>query len=222
MRAAIVIAVAAVALALSTVARAGSNVAALDDAHPNQVTVTTGLEYGLVLGAGYERSVTLLGRRIALAGDATLAWAEADAGDYRLRAGATAPIIGRGAWRLVGSVAPTVRGTSNATADMTGVGVDAAVLAGRYVPRWFVALELGFDWAIATRIVHSDAYRMSVYEDARDGWYGDPGGNLRYGMQGGVSVGRYGVILRAGTMRDTSGRPPLLPFYATLAVDARF
>jgi hypothetical protein len=115
-----------------------------------------------------------------------------------------------------------VRGTSNAISDMTGVGVDASVLAGRYVRRWYAALELGFDWAIATRIVNSDAYRMSVYEGARDGWYGDPGGNFRYGVQGGVSVGRYDVILRAGQLRDTSGGAPLLPFYGTLAVGARF
>jgi hypothetical protein len=61
-----------------------------------------------------------------------------------------------------------------------------------------------------------------AYPDARDGWYHTTGGNLRYGLQGGLSFGRYDTILRAGKLVDVDGNAPLVPFYATLAVASRF
>lgn len=105
---------------------------------------------------------------------------------------------------------------------MIDLGGDVAVLAGHYAPRWFAAAEVGFDWALATHIDHSDAYRMLVYADARDGWYGNTGGLFRYGLQGGITFGGNDVVLRAGQLRDVAGNPPLFPIYGTLSYDRRW
>ena len=105
---------------------------------------------------------------------------------------------------------------------MTGVGADVGAVGGYYARHWFVAGELGFDWAMSTYVAHSDAYRSAVFDGARDGWYPNPGGNARAGLQGGVSFGRYDAILRLGQVRGIDGDPPLLPFYGTLALDARW
>lgn len=58
---------------------------------------------------------------------------------------------------------------------------------------------------MSTYVDHTDAYRSLVYAGARDGWYANPGGNLRAGLQGDVSFGRYDVIPRLGEVRDTGG-----------------
>jgi len=214
-------AVLVVLLALSTAAHADS-VGAVSSDRPSSVTVQAGAEYGFVAGAGYGRLVSWLGRPWLLGGDATLGWAEADLGDYRLRASVATPIASRGPWQVIGALAPTLRGTDNDAARMTDLGIDAAVTAGRYVPRWFAAVELGFDWALATHIAPSQMYRDTVFPDARTGWYTAPGGNLRYGAQAGLAIGRCLATLRLGQLRDVSGRQPLLPFYGTLAVATRW
>ena len=209
-------------LLVSTGARAQElNLGALDQAQ-NRVSVRTGAEYGFVAGVGYARVVPFLDRQLVLTSDFTLPWAGLDLSDYRLRVGAVMPIVGARRWKLAGSIAPTVRGTKNDISRMTDVGADIGLVGGYYAPRWFAAGELGFDWAMTTYLAHSDAYRSTVYAGARDGWYANPGGNLRAGLQGGVSFGRYDVVLRVGAVRDTSGEPPLLPFYGTLAFDTRW
>lgn len=197
------------------------NLRSLDE-EPNRVHVSTGAEYGFVAGAGYSRILPLLDRKIVLTGEATLPWASFDLADYRVRTGALVPIVGSTRWKLAGALAPTLRGTHNAVGSMTDLGVDVSVVGGFYMPRWFVALEAGVDLALTTHVSHSDAYRMTVHADAKDGWFAHAGANLRGGLQAGVSFDRYDVILRAGQVRDSSGAAPLLPFYGTLAVAARW
>ena len=157
-----------------------------------------------------------------MTGDVTLPWAGLDASDYQVRVGGLAPIVGTRRWRLAGTLAPTVRGTNNEIGRMTSVGADLGLQGGYYAQHWFVAGEFGFDWAVTTHIAHSDLYRETVYEGARDGWYATPGGNIRAGLQAGASFGRHDLVLRAGKMVDVGGAPPMLPFYATLTLDTRW
>lgn len=192
------------------------------DATPNRVHVSTGAEYGFVAGVGYSRVMPMLDRHVVLMGDITMPWAGFDLADYRLRAGALVPIVGSGAFQLAGSVAPSVRGSSSRINTMTDVGLDTSLVGGFYARRWFVALEAGVDLALTTHVTHSDAYRMNVYPDAKDGWYSDPGANIRGGVQAGVSIDRYDVTLRIGEVRDSAGEAPLLPFYGTLTAAARW
>ena len=184
--------------------------------------VTTGAEHGLVLGAGYARAMTLFDHPLVLSGDAALQWAEVDPSDFRLRAGALVPIVGADRWKLIGGVTSIVRGTNNDVARMINVGADVMLAAGYYAPHWFAAGEGGFDWAAATHVTHSDAYRMRVYADARDGWYGNAGATLRYGLHTGVSFGGNDVVLRAGRLHDIAGQPAAFPLYVTLGYDRRF
>jgi hypothetical protein len=151
-----------------------------------------------------------------------LPWAGFDFSDYKLRAAALVPIVGTQRWKLAGTLAPTLRGSTNQISTLADFGVDLGLVGGYYRRRGFVAGELGFDAALSTHVTHTDAYRMTVHEDAVDGWYSNPGGNLRFGLQGGVTLARYDVILRVGQLRDTGGAPPLFPFYGTVTVNARW
>ena len=198
------------------------NLAKIDEQAPNHVHVRTGAEYGFVAAAGYGRAVPFLGRTILLEGDATLPWGGFDAGDFRLRASALVPLVGTGHWRLAGSLAPTLRATSNDVSRMTNLGIDLGAVGGYYSSGWFAGGELGFDWALTTHVAHSDLYRRIVYAGARDGWYANPGGNFRLGVQAGVSFSRYDLVLRVGELRDMKGEGPMFPLYGTLALDTRW
>jgi hypothetical protein len=198
------------------------NLARIDAQTPNHVQVRSGAEYGFVAGVGYARAVVFLDRTILLGGDATLPWGGFDAGDYALRTSALVPIVGVDHWRLAGSLAPTVRGTRNDASRMTSLGIDLGAIGGYYAPGWFAAGELGFDWAMTTHVAHSDLYRRIVYAGARDGWYANPGGNFRLGVQAGLSFSRFDLLLRVGKLRDIKGDGPMFPLYGTLGVDTRW
>ncbi|MFL5306721.1 MAG: hypothetical protein ACJ8F1_16005 [Polyangia bacterium] len=211
-------------LATSIAARAAEvNLTTLDDDDaPNYVHLRTGAEYGFVAGVGYDHAVTVGSRRLLLTSDLTFPWASIDRSDYRFRVGAVLPVALTYHWRLAAALSPTIRHTVNDAATMTGLGADASATGGYYAHHWFAAAELGFDWNGITHVNNSQLYRDTVYDGARDGWYGDYGGNIRTGGQVGASFSRYDVVLRAGVLRDASGEVPLLPFYGTLTVAARW
>lgn len=192
------------------------------DAEPNRVHVTTGAEHGFVAGAGYTRVLPFLDRHLALTGEAIFPWAGVDLSDYKLRARALVPLVGTTHVKLAASVSPILRSTKNDVGRMTNAGVDMGLVGGYYARRWFVGLEAGFDALLSTHVAHSAEYRDQAFMDAKDGWYSNTGGNLRGGVQGGIAVGRYDVTLRAGQIRDVSGGKPMLPFYGSLSVDARW
>ena len=205
---------------LAPVAAHADNFAAIAEGQ-NVTTVTTGVEHGLVVGAGYEHVASIAGRPIVIGGDFSVSAAGMDPSDSRVRIGALVPIVRGGAWQWIGGFAAVTTSTDNDVARMIDVGADFAMLGGYYAPRWFAAAELRFDWAIATHIAQSDAYKMQ-YSGARDGWYGNAGGLIRGGLQTGVSFGGNDLTLCGGMMRDDAGNPPMLPFYATLAYDRRW
>jgi hypothetical protein len=211
----------AVLLASPLTARAQVNFGALED-NAQLASVSTGSEHGLVLGVGYASVVPVADRPLLLGANATLQWGDVDLSDFKLRAGALVPIVRHGQWTVAGGLAAVVRGTSNDAARLTNVGADTVILAGYYRRGWFAAGEIGFDWALATRIDHSDAYRMQVFSDARDGWYRMTGGTFRYGLQGGASFAANDVVLRLGWLRDLAGDPLLFPLYGTVTYDRRW
>ena len=187
----------------------------------NSVTaVSTGAEHGLVVGAGYAYVAELTGHRFVLGADLMID--AADVRDLALRTGMLVPVIGDGSWTLIAGAGAIVRSGHSDVAQLVDVGLDLSVLAGRYSRRWFAAGEVGFDAALATHISNSDSYRMLVYPDARDGWYGNTGGLFRFGVQGGVSLGTSDIMVRAGMLRDAAASPPVLPIYATLGYDRRW
>ena len=101
-----------------------------------------------------------------------------------------------------------------------GLGANAGLTGGYYAQHWFAAGELGFDYALTTHIAHAQLYRDRVFENARDGWYVNSGGNYRLGGQAGASFGRYELALRAGILRAMMGGRPMFPLYATVALSA--
>lgn len=219
----LVLAAAVAVLGASQVARAQEvNLSRLDDEPANRVHLRTGAEHGFVAGVGYARTVSLLEHRLLVLGDVSLPWAGLDVADYRVRTGVLVPFAATRRWRLAGTLAPTVRGTSNVAARMTSLGADAGVQGGFYARHWFVAAEVGLDWAATTHVANTASYRQIVYADARDGWYALSGGTYRYGLQAGASFGRYDLALRVGKLGELGGGQPMLPFYGTLAVDARW
>jgi hypothetical protein len=210
------------ALAPSTTALADTNLATTSTDRPHIISVRTGLDHALTGQLGYDHVLApraLGGRLLILGADLTMPWARPDLGDLALRLGATMPLVESGSWKLAARLGPTVRTTDNALARMVAVGADAELVGGYYRRRGFVAAEAGIDWAAATHITNSDAYKMNVYPDAQDGWYRSTGGTIRAGVQGGLSLSSYDIVLRVGRPIAIDLDAQTIPFYAMLGVN---
>lgn len=213
--------VASVVLALAAAARASAqelNLATTSTARPSIVEVRTGLDHGFLGEVGYRRVLAWQDRQIFVGGDVVMPWAEADLGDYRVRATVGLP-FGWEHWKLAGWLSPTLRRTENVASEMTALGVDLRLTGGYYARRWFIAGEAGLDWNAATRIAFSDAYRTRVYSGAKDGWYRTPGGTTYTGLHAGVSFSSFDVIVRAGHPRTTALDQQTVPLYVTVGVN---
>lgn len=208
-----------VALLASTAHADELNLATITPEHPHILRVRTGLDHAFVGEVGYDHVFGLCDRVLIAGLDVALPWAELDASDFQIRLGATLPLVERGAWKLLGRLGPTVRGTDTAAAQMTSLGVDARVAGGYFRTRGFVALEAGVDWAATTHITHADAYREQVYPDAQDGWYRATGGTLRAGVYGGVSFRHVDAVLRVGRPFAIDFGDQTIPFAVTLGAN---
>ncbi len=217
--AALAIAVGAVA-ASSTAAAQDFNFGALRDDDRHILHVGVGMEDAVVASLGYGHVLSLMGRTVVLGG--TVDVVPAHASDWRLRVGAVFPVASYAGWMVGAKTLGIVRNASNDMNRMSNLGVETSLFGGFYAERWFLAAEAGVDWATATYIHHTDAYRRLVYENAQDGWYSSTGAALVYGVSGGYSFSSVDLVVRAGQRRDFSLSTWLLPFYATVGAAVRF
>ncbi|MDX2089442.1 MAG: hypothetical protein SFX73_16435 [Kofleriaceae bacterium] len=208
-----------VAVLASTAHADELNLANTTPARPHIVSVRTGLDHAFVAEVGYDHVFGLCDRVVIAGLDIAVPWAGLDVSDFQVGLGATMPLLERGAWKLLGRLGPTLRGTDTAAAQMTSLGLDARISGGYFRTRGFAAAELGVDWAATTHISHADAYREQVYPDAQDGWYRATGGTLRAGLYGGVSFGNVDAVLRVGRPFAIDFAEQTIPFYVTLGAN---
>jgi hypothetical protein len=197
------------------------NVARFDEER-NRVYTSFGLDPALVGAVGYGRVVRVLGHDFQLTGDAGVATARMDARDFRARVGTQTSLVHWRSAHLTGSATFITRGTENAIYRGLNFGADLAATLGVYRRRWFAAGEVGKDKAVITHVTHSDYYRTHYHADAKDGWYLDAGGTVRWGLTGGVAVGRAEVVGRAGLHRTERRNALVAPGYASLGVGFGF
>ena len=216
---------AALALALGSLAVCGPaaaqelNFGAVRPDQRHVLHLGAGVEDAAVVSLGYSRLLPVLARTLALTSELDLV--PVHTADWRLRAGAAAPIASYGRWMAGGKALGIVRNASNAVNRMTNLGVETSAWVGFYDARWFVAAEAGVDWAAATYIKHTERYRQVVYADAKDGLYSSTGASVVYGVFGGYSFTSFDLVLSAGQRRDFQLDTWMLPFYATVGVNVR-
>jgi hypothetical protein len=166
--------------------------------------------------------VRVLGHDFQLTGDAGVVTARMDARDFRARLGTQTSLAHWRSLHLTGSATAIARGTDNAVYRGFSWGADLTGALGVYRRRWFAAGELGKDKAIITHVTHTDWYRTHFYPDAKDGWYLDAGGTVRYGLAGGVALGRAEVAGRVGWHRTEKRNALASPVYASAGVGFGF
>jgi hypothetical protein len=192
------------------------------DAHPNRVYASVGLDPAFVSSVGYGRVVRVQGHGFQLGGEVSLAAAQLDTRDFRVRLGVQTSLVHWRSVHFTGSATAITRGTDNVIFRGLNFGADFTGAIGVYRPRWFAAGDFGKDKAVITHITHSDWYRTHYYPDAKDGWYLDAGGTYHYGFMAGVALGRVELVGRFGwlTTEDYNDLNP--PLYLSMGAGFAF
>jgi hypothetical protein len=115
-----------------------------------------------------------------------------------------------------------IRRFENDLARLVNFGSEFSLVSGYYKQKWYAAGEFGFDKAIITHVKHSR--QMKEYNPALvTGWYIPTGGNLFFGLQSGLTLGRNDINLRLGkTLTQDFKTDPLIPYYFQLGLNRRF
>jgi hypothetical protein len=115
-----------------------------------------------------------------------------------------------------------IRRFENDLARLVNFGSEFSLVSGYYKHKWYAAGEFGFDKAIITHVKHSRL--MKEYDpDLVTGWYIPTGGNLFFGLQSGLTLGKNDINLRVGkTLTQDFKTDPLIPYYFQLGLNRRF
>ena len=179
-------------------------------------------EYGVTYGVGYNYHLRSK-LPIILNSEYSFPSGKNITDDFKTKIGGQVDLFQVGDFHFTAKLQGIFRKYENDYARLLNFGSDLSGTVGYYKKGWFVAGEIGFDKAIVTHFKHSDLYK-SNYPGVRDGWY-EPstGGNLYYGIQGGLSGRKFDVYLNAGKLTEQDFKTsPILPFYAQVGVNIKF
>jgi hypothetical protein len=98
------------------------------------------------------------------------------------------------------------------------------VAAGLYNRSWFIAMTAEYEKNYLNRIEHTDFYRRTYYEDAKDGWYKGAGGMFQFGIEGGGTIkGKHDIHLEIKMpFTERFNRYGGSPFHVNLGLGYRF
>jgi len=179
-------------------------------------------EYGITYGVGYNYHLRSK-LPIILNSEYSFPSGKNITDDFKTKIGGQVDLFQVGDFHFTAKLQGIFRKYENDYARLLNFGSDLSGTVGYYKKGWFVAGEIGFDKAIVTHFKHSDLYK-SNYPGVNDGWY-EPstGGNLYYGVQGGLSGRKVDVYLKAGKLTEQDFKTsPILTFYAQIGVNFKF
>lgn len=166
------------------------------------IILETGAEYGLMFKAGYAHKTKLLDHPLIWVSDLSMPYLKFDFNDYKVKAGIQIPILLRNNWITSLNSAIIARGLETENNTSFNLGYEIGIKTGLYKSNKFIAAEAGFDHALLTHITNSDFYKENYYSEAKDGWYSITGGNVYYGLSGGIDLKRSLISLRLGKILD--------------------
>lgn len=192
--------------------------------HKQLLHVNAGAEYGVIAGIGYHHLLPVKKFPIWVGGEFSLPLGNELADDFKVKSGVQIRLASISHFRFSARLQAVSRRYHNSSVAVFNFGSDVAGTLGYYRRHWFLGAEAGFDKAIVSHFKHSAWYKKNIYNNVVDGWY-EPatGGNFYYGLQGGYSLKKNDITLKAGKLlQQDFNSQPLLPFYGQLGVNFRF
>lgn len=186
------------------------------------VNVNAGLQHGVIYGVDYSyysnlHVPILFHLSISIPSGKKLT------DDFKIQPGIQIQWLKKSDFKLITNIdGISRRRHETTTVSLFNLGAGISASFGYYRPGWLIAVEAGFDKAIATKFKHSQAYRDN-YPEVQDGWYKhSTGGNFNYGLKTGISFGKQDIYLQVGKIIAQDFRSkPQVPFYGQIGYTMR-
>jgi hypothetical protein len=181
------------------------------------VNIHAGMEYAIVFGASYSYRIKSP-VPILLNVDFSIPAGENIMDDFKTKIGGEARLYKIKNFQFSASIHGIYRRYENQLVSIQNFGSEMKGVVGYYKPKWFAAVEVGFDKAIVSHFKHSDLFKELHYSNVKDGWY-EPatGGNFNFGLQSGYSFQKSDIIFKFGRVVTQDFKTtPGISFYAEL------
>jgi hypothetical protein len=194
----------------------------LRDDQSNVVRLTVGYDFGATAQLGYSRSFNI-GKPVVVGLDCSVPMGSDALDDFKIVLGGQIELVQIDGFSATITLSSIFRRFQSQLVRIESFGSDFGILAGYYVPTWFVAGEFGFDKSITSHLTHSDVMR-AVFPGIKDGWYLPSGGNYYYGIQAGKTLGEsFELSLRVGrTDAQGNDENAVVPLYLRLGFNVKF
>lgn len=169
--------------------KAGAQVFAPNGSNPHNFGLNLGFDNNLIsvnLSYAYSPAKS----KVSAFMDFTQGSSLIGTGDFRTQ-------IGLQSWRgsfkkfiLKNSIALVYAQSINKAGAYRGLGINLISNPGLKFNRFSIGADLQYNPFLATRIKHSDLYRINYFENVRDGWYSSTAENLRLGFYVGQQLGK--------------------------------
>jgi hypothetical protein len=128
-----------------------------------------------------------------------------------------------GSWTLAGKAFIGHSRHANAGAKLNSITSDLGLDFGYYKPRGYIALGLGWEEFLATKVQHTD-FAREIYPEIQDGWLpAFSSGNIAIGLAAGYSIQKFDLFLAAARVLDHRLQSNyLVPFSAELGLGYSF
>ena len=185
------------------------------------VNLNAGWDYAASFGVGYgyrlkSRIPLIIGTELSIASGENLL------DDFKTKLGVQAEVFHLDNFSATIKVHGIFRQYQSELVALSNFGSEFSAVMGYYRPRWYAAVELGFDKAIVTHINHSSLME-EYYPDIQDGWFIPTGGNFSYGLQVGYTIRSYDIYIKTGKIVTQDFKTqPSIPVYLQLGLNKKF
>jgi len=156
----------------------------------NRFYTRIGIEPSTMLTIGYQRNfkVKFLDRDLSTYSEFGLDPYILSFKNSDLKVGGIIPIYEKKNFKLLNNLHLSLGSLSTRNFKSTRFAVGDEVAAGFYKQKWFFATTFEYENIFFTHIKHTKFYRVTYYEDAKNGWYKGTGGMFQFGIEGGATI----------------------------------
>jgi len=169
-----------------------------DTLYNNRAYLKAGIEPATMLTLGYQHNINvpLLKHHLTTFAEWKVSIPRFSFNNSELKIGGIYPVFKKSGFMIVNNLNLSTGSVATLHFDSKKFAVADEIAIGFYKKRWFFATTIEYEKIFLNYLKHTDFYRETFYEGAKDGWYTGAGGMFQFGIEAGISLKeRYDIHL---------------------------
>ena len=161
-----------------------------DSTNQNRAYLRIGVEPTTMLAFGHQHNfdIGLKNKPLTTYGEWSTSFFKFGVKNSEFKIGGIIPVFQSGDFMIVNNLGFSVGSVATKHFDSYKFAVSDEIAIGLYKKKWFVAGTAEYEKIFLNHMEHTDFYRTTYYEEAKDGWYNGAGGMFQFGIEGGITI----------------------------------